>query len=78
MGVQHEIRGDMLVLHGESGNLQGASVRALDLRAGAALALAGTIADGETIIRDAWQISRGYMDFGNKLKALGANISWDI
>lgn len=76
MGLKHEVRGDMLVLHGAGGRLQGATVRALDLRAGAALALCGLIAEGETVITDAWQIGRGYVDFAGKLKSLGAQAEW--
>lgn len=76
MGLHHEVRGDMLVLHGAGGKLHGATVRALDLRAGAALALCGLIAEGETVITDAWQIGRGYVDFAEKLCALGAKAEW--
>lgn len=77
MGVKHEVRGDMLVLHGADGKLHGATVRALDLRAGAALALCGLVAEGETVITEAWQIGRGYVDFGEKLRSLGANVQWE-
>ncbi|WP_439531297.1 UDP-N-acetylglucosamine 1-carboxyvinyltransferase [Marinobacter adhaerens] len=76
MGVKQEIRGDMLVLHGNGGDLNGAQVRALDLRAGAALALCGLVAKGETLISDAWQIGRGYVDFQKKLRELGAVAEW--
>jgi UDP-N-acetylglucosamine 1-carboxyvinyltransferase len=76
MGLHHEVRGDMLVLNGQGGNLHGAHVRALDLRAGAALTLCGLIAEGETVISDAWQIARGYVDFVEKLRALGADAAW--
>lgn len=76
MGLRHEVRGDMLVLHGAGGKLRGATVRALDLRAGAALALCGLIADGETIITDAWQIRRGYVHFVEKLRSLTAQAEW--
>lgn len=76
MGLAHEVRGDMLVIHGKRGGLIGAEVRALDLRAGAALALCGLIADGETVVTDAWQIGRGYVDFAEKLQALGARAAW--
>ncbi len=76
MGLRHEIRGDMLIVHGDGGNLRGATVRALDLRAGAALALCGLIAEGETVINDAWQIGRGYVDFAGKLETLGAQVEW--
>ena len=55
-------------------NLSGAPVRAPDIRAGAALVLAGLRADGETIVRDAHHIDRGYEHFVEKLQALGADI----
>lgn len=74
MGLAYDIQGDMLKIHGNGGQLQGAEVKALDLRAGAALALCGLAAEGETIIHDAWQIGRGYVNFAEKLKSLGANI----
>jgi len=76
MGLCHEVRGDMLVIHGQRGGLRGAQVRALDLRAGAALALCGLTAEGETIITDAWQIGRGYVNFVDKLSCLGATVQW--
>lgn len=74
MGVSHEVQGDMLKIHGNGGKLHGAEVWALDLRAGAALALCGLISEGETIIHDAWQIGRGYVNFIEKLQGLGANV----
>ena len=72
MGVRHHVQGDMLVIEGKSGKLRGAEVRALDLRAGAALALCGLTARGDTLIKDAWQIERGYVNFAEKLRTLGA------
>lgn len=74
MGVKYSVDGDMLRLHGQGGNLVGAKVRALDLRAGAALTLCGLISEGETEISDAWQISRGYVGFVSKLRSLGADV----
>lgn len=74
MGLRHEVRGDMLLIHGDGGGLRGARVQALDLRAGAALALCGLAAEGETVITEAWQIARGYVDFAAKLKSLGADV----
>lgn len=76
MGLRHEVRGDMLVIYGQGGGLRGAQVGALDLRAGAALALCGLTAEGETIVTDAWQICRGYVDFAEKLQCLGATVQW--
>ncbi len=72
MGVSYSVDGDMLKIHGSGGHIEGASVRALDLRAGAALSLCGLIAEGETIVEDAWQVDRGYVEFVNKLERLGA------
>ena len=76
MGLRHEERGDMLVIHGQGGQMDGAEVRALDLRAGAALALCALRASGETRILDAWQIARGYVGFAEKLSGLGARCTW--
>jgi len=54
--------------------LHGAKVRATDLRAGAAMVIAGLVADGTTEISEIYHIERGYEDFVAKLKALGADI----
>lgn len=75
MGLAYDVQGDMLKIQGNGGQLHSAEVRALDLRAGAALALCGLAAEGETIIHDAWQIGRGYVNFAEKLRSLGAHVS---
>jgi UDP-N-acetylglucosamine 1-carboxyvinyltransferase len=54
--------------------LSGAPVRATDIRAGAALVLAGVVADGVTTIADAFHVDRGYQSFVETLTELGANI----
>jgi UDP-N-acetylglucosamine 1-carboxyvinyltransferase len=54
--------------------LQGAEVSATDLRAGAALVLAGLISDGTTRVTDLHHIDRGYVDLTGKLQRLGANV----
>ena len=54
--------------------LHGAEITATDLRGGAALVLAGLLADGETIINDADHILRGYERIIQKLSKVGANI----
>ena len=54
--------------------LVGAEVNATDLRAGAALVLAGLVAEGTTAIGNIYHIDRGYNDFVGKMKSLGANI----
>lgn len=76
MGVSFSVEGEMLQIKGNGGKLHGAEVRALDLRAGAALALCALAAEGETIITDAWQIARGYVGFSEKLTSLGAKTQW--
>lgn len=72
MGVKYTIEGDMLKIHGGN-QLNGTTVKALDLRAGMALLLAGLVSDGETIIEDAWQIARGYENLDEKLRMLTSN-----
>jgi UDP-N-acetylglucosamine 1-carboxyvinyltransferase len=54
--------------------LSGAPVRAHDVRAGAALVLAGLVADGETVVLDPHHVERGYPDLPGKLRALGADV----
>ncbi len=54
--------------------LSGARVCANDLRGGAALILAGVVANGETVIDGVEHIERGYLDMPNKLKSLGVNV----
>ena len=70
LGVDYEVVGDMLQINGGK-SIAGAEVRALDLRAGIALLLAGLVAAGETIINEAWQIERGYDDLLLKLESCG-------
>jgi UDP-N-acetylglucosamine 1-carboxyvinyltransferase len=73
MGANIKIEGHSAVIQGVKG-LQGAQVKATDLRAGAALVLAGLIAEGETEIDEIYHIDRGYPQIENDLLALGANI----
>jgi len=75
MGLKYDIQGNMLEIYGGN-ELHGTTVRAFDLRAGAALSLAGLIADGEATITDAWQISRGYENFAEKINSLGGYAQW--
>ena len=58
--------------------LFGSPVKAMDLRAGAAMIIAGLIAHGTTEIYDIHHIDRGYENIVDKFKALGANIEYDI
>lgn len=73
MGANTEKEGATGIVHGPT-PLHGASVTATDLRCGAALVLAGLMADGETEIHEIKHIDRGYDDLDGKLKALGADI----
>jgi UDP-N-acetylglucosamine 1-carboxyvinyltransferase len=56
--------------------LSGAPVRCPDLRAGAALVLAGLVAEGTTTVTDAHHVERGYERFDEKLSALGADVAY--
>jgi len=58
--------------------LFGSPIKALDLRAGAAMIIAGLMAHGTTEIYDIHHIDRGYENIVDKFKALGANIEYDI
>lgn len=73
MGARIKVEGRIAVIEGVS-CLEGAQVKATDLRAGAALIVAGLIAAGETEICNATFIDRGYHDLERKLRALGASI----
>lgn len=77
MGGKIKIEGNTAIITGVSG-LQGAKVSAPDLRAGAALVLAGIAAEGTTIIENVHFIQRGYEAFEEKLKSLGADIRKEI
>ncbi len=57
--------------------LSGAPVRALDVRAGAALIIAGLRATGETVVLDPHHVDRGYADLAGKLRRLGADVQRD-
>jgi UDP-N-acetylglucosamine 1-carboxyvinyltransferase len=73
MGANITVDGRMAVVEGVT-RLTGASVRATDLRAGAALAIAGLMAEGETEILDIEHIERGYERPVEKLSNVGANL----
>ena len=73
MGAQISTEGRSAVIDGPS-KLTGCDVRATDLRAGAAMILAGLVAEGTTRIGDLHHIDRGYENIVAKLKNLGADI----
>ena len=73
MGANIKTNGNCAIIPGDK-TLQGAQVVATDLRAGAAVVLAGLVAEGTTEVSQIYHIDRGYEGFVDKLKALGANI----
>ena len=73
MGAQIKVEGNIAVIEGPV-NLTGAPVNAIDLRAGAAVVIAGLAAEGKTEVHCIKYIDRGYEDFTGKLQALGADI----
>lgn len=73
MGATIVSTGNTAIVTGPS-KLHGAQVYALDVRGGAAVLLAGLVAQGTTIIEDIYHLDRGYERLGEKFKALGARI----
>ncbi|HDE8798080.1 UDP-N-acetylglucosamine 1-carboxyvinyltransferase [Staphylococcus aureus] len=73
MNANINVEGRSAKLEGKS-QLQGAQVEATDLRAAAALILAGLVADGKTSVTELTHLDRGYVDLHGKLKQLGADI----
>ncbi len=77
MGAQIQVDGKVAVIEGVD-HLTGAPVCACDLRAGAAMVIAGLAAHGRTEIDHIYHIERGYEDIVSKLSAVGANIRLEI
>lgn len=73
MGAEIQVDGRVAVIEGGK-RLTGAPVHACDLRAGAAMVIAGMCATGTTVVEDVRYIERGYENFVGKLKSLGADI----
>jgi UDP-N-acetylglucosamine 1-carboxyvinyltransferase len=73
MNADIKIEGRSVIINGPS-KLQGAEVAATDLRAAAALILAGLVAEGYTRVTELKHLDRGYVNFHGKLLALGADI----
>ena len=73
MGAMIKVEGRTAIIDGVE-KLEGAKVIATDLRAGAAMVIAGLIANGETEIVDIEHIDRGYPHIEDKFRALGADI----
>ncbi|MCI8752400.1 MAG: UDP-N-acetylglucosamine 1-carboxyvinyltransferase [Lachnospiraceae bacterium] len=73
MGASIKVEGNVAIIEGVDG-LTGASITAPDLRAGAALVVAGLVANGYTTIDSIQYIERGYENFEGKITALGASM----
>lgn len=73
MGADIRTDSHHAVIHGVE-QLSGAPVKAHDIRAGAALVIAGLAAEGETIVAEAHHVARGYDDLAGKLSSLGADV----
>ena len=73
MGANIKVEGNTAIIDGTD-RLTGARISAPDLRAGAALVIAGLAAEGITVVDDIIYIQRGYEDFEQKLQGLGAEI----
>ena len=73
MGAKIVVEGNSAIVSGVE-KLTGAQVMASDLRASAALVIAGMVAEGETIVDRIYHIDRGYERIEEKLRQLGAKI----
>ena len=73
MGANIRVEGKLAIVDGVK-TLTGAVVKATDLRAGAAMIIAGLMSQGDTEILDIYHIDRGYENFENKFIQLGGDI----
>lgn len=73
MGADIQIKNNRAVIHGVA-KLRGCHVSAKDLRGGAALVIAGLMAEGDTIVENSIFVERGYQDICKDLTQLGARI----
>jgi UDP-N-acetylglucosamine 1-carboxyvinyltransferase len=74
LGAQARVDGHHVMLHGVQ-RLSGAPVQASDIRSGAALVIAGLVADGTTTVGRAHHVDRGYAGFAEALRGLGADVT---
>jgi UDP-N-acetylglucosamine 1-carboxyvinyltransferase len=74
LGADARVDGHHVMLHGVD-RLSGAPVQASDIRSGAALVIAGLVADGVTTVGRAFHIDRGYAGFAEALRRLGADVT---
>jgi UDP-N-acetylglucosamine 1-carboxyvinyltransferase len=76
MGANISVDGRTAIIKGVE-QLRAAKVAAMDLRGGAALVLAGLVADGETIVDNSKHIERGYESIEKRLISLGADVRYE-
>jgi UDP-N-acetylglucosamine 1-carboxyvinyltransferase len=74
LGADARVDGHHVMVHGVD-TLSGAPVEASDIRAGAALVIAGLVADGVTTVSGAHHVDRGYAGFAEAMQALGADVA---
>ena len=75
MGAEITVEGRLHALVRGPRRLRGTDVAIPDIRSGAALVVAALCAEGETLLRNAWHVERGYEDMAGKLASVGARIS---
>jgi UDP-N-acetylglucosamine 1-carboxyvinyltransferase len=73
MGAKIKVNGQTAEISGPT-KLMGTKIRALDIRSGAAMVLAGLAAEGETEVSDVHHVYRGYENIDGKLRQIGADI----
>ena len=74
LGAEARVDGHHVMVHGVD-RLSGAPVEASDIRAGAALVIAGLVADGVTTVSGAHHVDRGYAGFAEAMRGLGADVT---
>ena len=77
LGAQVHVDGHHASIHGIT-ELSGAPVEATDIRAGAGLVLAALVAEGVTTVDGAFHVDRGYPEFAEQLRALGADVTREL
>ena len=74
-GASIDIAGETAIVHGGATELVGAPMRSVDLRAGAAMVIAGLAAEGTTVVSDIKYVERGYENITAKLRGIGADFT---
>jgi UDP-N-acetylglucosamine 1-carboxyvinyltransferase len=74
MGAKIKVEGRLHAMVHAPSRLRGTEVEIPDIRSGAALVIAALCAEGETVLRNAWHVERGYEDMVGKLSSVGAHV----